>query len=477
MLLTACNAADDSIAEENGSYQPNIQGDVAQQPTPTPVPTLEPINMQPNQADSTAICLIRAAEYIAMMDVWFDKDGGALWGTYLHAPFMFADPVTRKAVANMPDESGHLIRHETGIYTAILPSSIHIGSTASYAYDKLWGMMTWSLVETLGDPVRIVRVMVHELFHAWQQELFVGERTQWTYDDLTHMDGADGRISVMLEINALLKALRSEGDERQGAVIDALSIRNERRLRNPGTAHAENAMEIHEGTAIYTDMRLAYSDMSEIVFLLEDYVEEEILGQNMRLFGYATGALYGFLLDEYEVDWRSGLRWDADLGSLLKDAAEVTAFKQMADMDLNQYDYAGITEFETLWVANNEIRLQEAQSIFAGPVMYLAIGGDFMDFIDVTVLYIRDVGVAYHGSFTYAGAFGRLEVTNGFLLIFRYHRVHHTTTQEHTHEIAVYELEIDGNRVIGSGWVLTLDDMYEVMRIGINNYQIRMRSR
>ena len=79
------------------------------------------------------------------------------------------------------------------------------------------------------------------------------------------MDELNARISVMLEMNALLAALGATGDDRLLAVHDALSIRAERRRDNPGIATGENAFEINEGTAVYTDTRMTLRDMADII--------------------------------------------------------------------------------------------------------------------------------------------------------------------------------------------------------------------
>jgi hypothetical protein len=420
-------------------------GGVAE-PTPDVPATPEP----PPPIVRAPLCTDKAARLFAELDALLDADGGALWGVPLHGPFMIADAVTREAAANRPDLHGSLVR-QGGVYVGTLPQGSHIGTTAAMVYDEFWGMMTWQFIQdNIGDIELVVRIMAHELFHAWQPELFNGPRPGW--DDSPHMDGLEERISVMLEINALMQSLRTTGEERLAAIHDALSIRAERR-RFHYRAAGENTIEISEGTAVYTDMRLTVRDMAGVIAYFEDYIEVRVQGSSLRMFGYLTGAMYGVLLDELGADWKPGLRWDTDLGALLQRAAGCTELPPTDAIDLERYGYAEIAAFETAWAERNERLAQQAQELFRGPVLQLSREGDFSfnrDGTQTQVLYLPRGAVAYYGSFTYTGSFGQLIVTDGFLRL----GIQHTVSAE--------GMKIQDNRVTGPGWVIWLNDEYEV---------------
>jgi len=419
-------------------------------PEPTPKPTPPPAPVNP-------ICFYRAAEYIATMEAWFDADDGALWGVNLRAPFAFACGVTRYAVANMPDNRGIFERHESGLYVGILPQGIVIGTTATHVDDRMWGMMTWSFVEDFSDGTDYVaRIMAHEVFHAWQPELFEGPETWFSRAAFAYMDTFDARVSVRLEINALKHALYSIGNERLAAINDALSIRAERRRRNFGAGANENVFEIAEGTATYTDIRLARSDVAGILEVIEIYTRQFDYGRVRHLFGYITGALYGFLLDEFNSDWKIGLTWGCDLGALLKEAAGIMELTPFAELDLELYGYTEIAAIEAEWAINYARLVQEAIEAFTGRTLRLdrrvgVIGDDR----DVNILHITELGMSatvIYGSFTFTFPGGKFTITDGFLLMGRLGGS----------EFPAAGIEIDGNRITGQNWVLVLNDGYEV---------------
>ena len=178
----------------------------------------------------------------------------------------------------------------------------------------------------------------------------------------------------------------------------------------------------------------------------------------MRGFGYASGALYSFLLDEFDVDWKTELRWDSDLGALLQEAAGISELTPFAELDLTLYGYEEVTAFELAFAENNARLMQEAQEIFSGQVLYLDTRSD-LSFGEVVMLHVPDLGIVYYGSLTLVGEFGRLEVTDGFFFLGRFM----------DYEISAQAIEKQGNRIIGQNWVLELNEDFE-----INNSRIEI---
>ena len=112
------------------------------------------------------------------------------------------------------------------------------------------------------------------------------------------MRGNDAWVSYLLELNALVFAVKSDDDnERLIAVHDALSIRHARRLAH-GTADNENVFKISEGTAVYTELHLMFS-RDEIMEIVRHWPEVSMYWENITLvamaYGYFHGALYGML--------------------------------------------------------------------------------------------------------------------------------------------------------------------------------------
>jgi len=268
-----------------------------------------------------------------------------------------------------------------------------------------------------------------------------------------HMATLNARISVRLEINALLAALHSTGDDRLAAIHDALAIRTaRRRINTSNAALQENAIEIGEGTAVYTaEIRLPLDSMTDIVAYFEQYMETQIKGQAMRMFGYLTGAMYGVLLDELDVDWKQDLQWNTDLGALLQNATGFTTLAQVGTPDLERYGYTEVVAFETAWVENYERLILEAQELLSGPTLRIDRGGDFIyEDGSLLVLYLPRNEVAYYGSFTFVGSFGYLVVSDGFIRLGPHYLIP-------AQDIAIHE-----NHVIGPDWEIWLYDDYEI---------------
>lgn len=461
VVLVGCRS--DTLGDEQPDIPPYPSEDIPPEPPPSESsvigrdPNRVPpyFTSEPPHEDWSQLCYVNSAWLLSELDALLDRDNGALWGVHLRRPLMIADTITREVVANMPDIHGNLSRLGD-IYIGTLSQNEFIGTTTTFMYDQWWGMITWGFIENHSDDLGyVMQVMVHKLFHAWQRVLFGGEPGQ---RDNAHMDELDARISVRLEINALMKALGSSGDDRLAAISDALSIRAERRRNHGGAATGENYVEILEGTAVYTHTRLTVDALSDIITLMDDYMNAQITGYSMRMFGNMTGALYGFLLDELGADWKPGLRFDSDLGALLQEAAEITQLTPFEDLELELYGYAEITAFETAWVESHILLRQTAQEVFEKPVLMVPSDGDFKGLDGVQLLNISDSEYVYFGNFIFEGVFGRLTVANGFLLFGR------TDLQ---YGVSALNISIDESTISGTGWIIELSDFFEVREIGV----------
>ncbi|MCL2426161.1 MAG: hypothetical protein FWD05_07470 [Oscillospiraceae bacterium] len=164
--------------------------------------------------------------------------------------------------------------------------------------------------------------------------------------DGSGMQQSVARTNYILEITALVYAVNSSGNERAAAIHDALSIRNERRELYDTGAN-DNLITLSEGTAVYTELHMVFS-RSEIDEVVKNWPLMLILqhraSQVASLYGYMAGALYGMLLDDFEVDWRYDIWRDTDLGLLLQEALGITEFIPFDRIDLERYGYSVIVE-------------------------------------------------------------------------------------------------------------------------------------
>jgi len=273
-------------------------------------------------------CIEQAAEYIAEMTAIWDEDDGELWGMYLHAPVMIICRNTREIITNVPDNEGSLVPVETEfgiVYSGFYPKNYFLGNTIVHWNDTWWGMSIWQdLINSWGG----LYIMAHEAFHVVQW-------MEWSIKSIAPLkhiyQNKDGEVeSVRGEVHALYRALNSTGDERNEAIREVLLYRT---LRQEKLEHLElgNLLlnsefnnEITEGMAMYTAFKLVYHDWDEIDKLLTSFITA-LERENVRfagpdfLFGYISGALYAFLLDDLGINWKEGITIQTNLAVFLEE--------------------------------------------------------------------------------------------------------------------------------------------------------------
>ena len=416
---------------------------------------------------SSPICFDKASYLFERLDVLLDADDGYLWGINLHGPVVIVDELTRYAVANMPDER-EIFSRQGDLYVGRLPEETIMGVTASEFGGRLWGMVTWGFIENEGfidseevdSIVHITDTMLHELFHARQHLFFEGELGGYPP---SHLNNLDARINLRLELNVLLHALRTTGEDRRLAVADALSIRAERHRLYPDDIQAENLFEASEGTAVYTEAILGRDNLADRIALLEIYRNHEDLS---LIYFYYTGAAYALLLDEFSIEWREGIRWDTDLAEILGEGIGFTEVTPFNEIDIENYGYLEIRSLEEAWVAENERLIGEAEDALSGSLLFLDTEGEFDFFsesVDIRILDLEQDRTVFYGDFTYTTHYGKLELTGGFLQLW---------SGMGQHAISASDMEVDGNRIITPNWVLTLNEGYRLREFAAVHFGI-----
>jgi len=393
-----------------------------------------------------------ATQFLEELEAMWDADGGALWGTPLNVPFIIACGRTRHAVANMPDDSD-IFAYYCGVYTGFLPDNIFIWPTSVNFGGRTWGMATWDyLEENANNKTARLRLMIHEGFHALQPTLLTGTRAGW----YAHLNTRDNWLSTLLELHALLVALDSNGEERLSAIQDALSIRAARQQNlTPYEILTELTFEIVEGTAQYTEY-LFFMDRYEILATIREFIGD-VLGTNHAgyIWGYFSGLMYGLLLDDINIDWKTGLGYDSNIADLLMNALDITELRPRYKIDLHRYEYEKIIATEQLWFNRHAEIEASALALFASdnPVLEIPFDSTFNP-IDFDYIVI-DIGVVFAGYMEFSGVFGELIISGGYRL-----------QDGRIYRICAASMEIDGNRIVGSHWELTLNESFEVIQHG-----------
>jgi hypothetical protein len=263
---------------------------------------------------SFASCIAYSAQAQTPTEVFAEAhavcqaDGGGLWGVDLCTPVLLVDPQTRTVHADRKGASNAL-RPDGDLFTGVLPGEVNIANTAMEWDGVRWAMLMQPLPR---DPVRRRALLVHESWHGVQEALGLPARSPTP----AHLDSEDGRVLMRLEWRALAAALDAGDDAMRGqAVADALTFRAARRAIAGDGAADEQALEMNEGLAEYSGLRLSGGDARALAGAA--LAEAERGTSFVRSFAYASGPAYGLLLDEAVPDWRQELKATDDLGDLL----------------------------------------------------------------------------------------------------------------------------------------------------------------
>jgi hypothetical protein len=255
----------------------------------------------PHAPASAAVSPARAQAVFQEAARLCGHDGGALWHHSLCGPILLVDWTDNTAVANQPDAQG-VLKPAGSVFVGTLPQDIVIANTPIEWAGKRWTELLWPLP----DDVAHRRVMLsHELFHRAQVELGMLQHDGGNL----HLDTLEGRILLQLEWHALARALSApDAGARKAAVSDALLFRHERYRLFPEAQAEEQALELNEGVAEYTGVRVGLPTARErVAYALRDLETFVQAPTFVRSFAYATGAAWGLMLDEAEPAWRDQL--------------------------------------------------------------------------------------------------------------------------------------------------------------------------
>jgi hypothetical protein len=351
---------------------------------------------------------------------------------------------SRKIVTNRPD-SGSVLAKYGDVYVGELPAGVAIANTATSWLGTRWTMiMLWSLSENLRPRLRLIG---HESFHCIQPQL----RLEAAGEINDHLDSADGRIWLQLEWNALQRALLAQGDARRTAMTDGLTFRASRRSRFPNAVERERALEIQEGLAEYTGMRLAnYSDSMVVRAVAAKRGDEAGF---VRSFAYVSGPLYGYLLDGTGREWRPSTTAESDLGDLLAFATGIRATPKGAERRARNYGGDTLRTNEDMRAAQRSAQHAAwRRALIEGPVLIVDLElvrsgsfdpGKVFPFADRAIVYT---------SRTLEADWGTLTVNDGAIL--------------EDQGMAEGRVSLDGvstDRRSGHGWSLSLAEGWEVV--------------
>jgi hypothetical protein len=395
-----------------------------------------------------AIDLKQARDQFALVQKLWDADGGKLWGMPLNGPMIFVDPRSRTAVANAPDQEGHLKAQE-GVFTGTLPAGIPIANFSMKWAGVTWIMVIWPLPSDAQD--RAVLLM-HEPFHRVQAQLGLPP----TNPSNPHLDTADGRYWLQLEWRALRAALRAEGEARNQAIKDALVFRAIRRNIFPEARVEERSLEMHEGLANYTGVALSGMTLQEQRDHLIERLESQakMFSTFTRSFAYLSGPAYGVLLDLKSVPWRTGLKPENDFGTLVQTyygLAEPNPTKSEAEEIAKKYDDGSLRQGEDEREKKRQERISRYRKQFIDePVLIVPMIKAQRQFNPSNLQPIDNLGTVYP-TLQVIDVWGTVNVKQGALLSKDYKTLTLSAPKD-TH----------AKPIVGDGWELELKEGWEL---------------
>jgi hypothetical protein len=354
-----------------------------------------------------------AEQYFGEARALWRQDGGKLWGVSLESPLIFADRRTRQVVASHADNEGRL-KADGNLFAGRLTDNVNVANYSLTWAGVKWTMVVWPLPK---DKAERAALMMHESWHRVQAEVGLPP----TGPANVHLDALEGRYWLQLEWRALAEALQGQGDKRKQAVVNALIFRARRRGLFKNAAEEERLLEMHEGLAEYTGVRLAgLSEAERLAYVVKKLEQRPAeMPTFVRSFAYLSGPAYGLLLDAANPDWRKKLKKEDDLGMLLRNAMDLL-FPDLNEAQLtnrvNKYQGERLRASEEK--RDGEVRKRIAafrERLVDGPRLIIPLQKMQMSFDPNAVQPIEGVGTAYP-TLRLVDAWGTLTVTSGALI-------------------------------------------------------------
>ena len=378
-------------------------------------------------------------------------DGGALWHHSLCGPILLVDWTDGTAVANQPDAGGAL-KAAGPVFAGKLPEDIVIANTPIEWSGKRWTELIWPLPD---DVAHRHVTLSHELFHRAQLELGMVQHDGGNL----HLDTLEGRILLQLEWHALARALTApDAAARRDAISDALLFRHERYRLFPDARAEERALELNEGVAEYTGVRVGLPTPAErTAFALRDLETFIMVPTFVRSFAYATGPSWGLLLDQADPAWRDKLAAamkDGDPSSLdqMLQAALKLPEPSAATVKARENDYDDtLRPREVARDQAKQAHLAELKAkLVDGPVLRLPLAGHHASyqFNPTTLEALGAQGVVYP-TMKLSADWGVLSVEQGALL-------------DKQMSVAAVAAGDSADHAQGPGWHLTLNKGWSV---------------
>jgi hypothetical protein len=401
----------------------------------------------------------KAIQYFKEVEIACNRDNGKLWGKNLYGPVIFIDRNTRRIIANFSDDEG-LLKEKDGIYYGTYPKELIIKNGAVTFGGKLFGMAPLPAED---DEYRIVNRAIHGLFHRYQEMEGFTSSGYLTMN----MDEKNARVWIKLEWKALRKALNSQGEDQELAIRDALVFRGANHEFYQKYIKDEVKFENYEGLATFTYTLLSTNTPDEFSQRLMENLDRFYSMQSYsRSYGSIHGALYATLLYRKGFNFTTIKSENVDLGELVKVTYNIqmpAVCRDVAGSLALNYDLETIRTEEAKRESDIRERIHRMTSTFTEkPVVFLELESPYFDF-ELEDIHAMDTLGTLYSKLRVSDNWGKLTVEKGGCLVsnnFKFLR------------ITAKGLKDDKNRFEGEGWVLMLNNDWELVPVN-QNYFVR----
>jgi hypothetical protein len=400
---------------------------------------------------------LKASGYFKEIAAICNKDSGKLWGQNLYGPIMYIDRVSRKIIANQPDNEG-LLKPKDGVYTGMYPKELMISNAPVKFGGKQFAMVPLLPEE---DTFRLKARAIHSLFHRFQENEGIKSSTFYA----NNMDEKEARLWIKLEWKALRKAINTDGEERQLAIRDALIFRGSNRELYHKYAGDEDKFETYEGLAAFTYTFLCTNSQEEFKTRLFENLDRVYSMQSYaRSYGFIHGALYAYLLFEEGFDLKTITTDNFDLGNAVKELYKINLpaiCRDVAGSLAVNYDIVTINKEEEKRDKDIKESVDRQLSIFTEkPVVFLELESPSFDFEPEDVHSLDSFGTLYN-SMRVSDNWGKLTVDKGGCLV---------SNNLKFIRITAKGFKSDKKHISGEGWHLMLNDGWELVPVDQNYF-------
>lgn len=293
-----------------------------------------------SSSDNTKNFTNSAVQYLTEYQAHCLKENADTWKHTLCVPIIIIDRESLVAVTNQPDPDGRF-QKIGNMYAGKYSGQALYANTALEWGGRQWSMLLWPLPEKF---VERMQLMSHEAFHAIQNDLSLPMNS--VLND--HLDQEQARVLIRLEWNALLLALENEG-LRKSHLASALELRKLRYSKYPNAKKNEEILEMNEGLAEYTGVRLRGDLQETLMYLKKRLANIPNVLSLTRSAAYYSGPLYGLLLDTKSETWKTKIANEKSFGEVAAHVFKIKSgerIKPLRELPLQQYGYAQILSFE-----------------------------------------------------------------------------------------------------------------------------------